>query len=183
MRRIILASLMLLICAIASAQHMKFMGIPLDGTITTFTAKLQAKGAKISPYNSKIGAGCRWFVGSFFGEDANIFVYFDTKSKVVYRAKAVIESEDFSQLKRIYNDISESIDSKYDATCTVDRHNNYESTSYSVDLKTSADFYEGIIDLYFDDNGSTYSKKYVLHIDYYDWANRRKYIRSINDDI
>ena len=27
-----------------SQEHLKFMGIPLDGTITQFQAKLQAKG-------------------------------------------------------------------------------------------------------------------------------------------
>ena len=100
MKRTISLLLLCMIWFVASAQqHMKFMGIPLDGTITTFTTKLQAKGVKISPNNSKSGAGCRWFVGSFFGQSAEIYVYYNPTTKIVYRAKAVIERDKFEQLK------------------------------------------------------------------------------------
>lgn len=39
-----------------------------------------------------IGAGCRCFGGgTFSGEEAKLYVYYNAKTKIVYRAKAVIE--------------------------------------------------------------------------------------------
>lgn len=184
MKRTISLLLLCMIWFVASAQqHMKFMGIPLDGTITTFTTKLQAKGVKISPNNSKSGAGCRWFVGSFFGQSAEIYVYYNPTTKIVYRAKAVIERDKFEQLKNIYDEISTSIDSKYLGRHKEDTYEGKVSIHYDIDLETSADYYEGSIDLFFTDNGLTYYTTYYLHIDYYDEANRRKHERSINNDI
>lgn len=184
MKRTISLLVLCMIWFVASAQqHMKFMGIPLDGTISTFTTKLQAKGVKISPNNNKSGVGCRWFIGTFYGESAEIYVYYNPTTKIVYRAKAVIERDKFDLLKDIYDEISASIDSKYLGRHKEYTHEGRVSIHYDIDLETSADFYEGVIDLFFTDNGLKYYTTYYLHIDYYDEVNRRKHERSINNDI
>lgn len=170
-------------CLIASAQHMKFMGIPLDGTIANFTTKLQAKGISIHPNNNKVDSGCRWFQGYFFGKSADIYIYYDASTKIVYRGKAVIEDTDYERLKNLYDDISSSIDDKYLGQHKEETYKGYPSINYQIDLQTSADYYEGNIDLYFTDNGFTYYKTYYLHVDYYDETNQRKHDRSINNDI
>lgn len=166
-----------------SAQHMKFMGIPLDGTIANFTTKLKAKGIEISPNNRMLDAGCRWFKGYFYGKAAEIYVYYDPATKIVYRAKAVIEDSDYDRLKGIYDEILTSIEEKYLGRHKQDTYEGYPSTLFQIDLQTSADYYEGNIDLFFSDNGLTYYKTYYLHVDYYDEANKRKHNCSINNDI
>ena len=83
---------------------MKFMGIPLNGTINQFQTKLSTKSVTVDVATNKtIGVGCRAFKGSFSGKDAQIFVYYDESSKVVYRAKAVIQSSDEDICDNNYN--------------------------------------------------------------------------------
>lgn len=179
MKKTLVLCLMFMLCIVVSAQHMKFMGIPLDGTISAFTAKLQVKGVKISPNNRNSSAGCRWLYGTFYGQDADIYVYYNPSTKIVYRAKAVISRQNLNQLKGLYGNISASIDSKYKGRHKEGTYEGRESMHYDIDLKISADYYEGTIDLYFSEDDDAY----YLHVDYYDEANMRKHVRSINNDI
>lgn len=49
----------------AQAEHLKFMGIPLTGTITQFQQKLAAKGIVYNKMMSEEAAvGVRWFSGN-----------------------------------------------------------------------------------------------------------------------
>ena len=76
----------------AQTEHLKFMGIPLDGSITAFQNKLQAKGIKYDAEGSRLlKVGCRCFKGTFSGEEADFYVYYNERTKIVYRAKAVIK--------------------------------------------------------------------------------------------
>lgn len=93
-----------MIFAIASfAQsnvHIKFMGIPVTGTIAQFQAKLVAKGCTYNKVASaSISNGTRAFKGTFVGNKVDIYVYYDTNTKIVYRTKAVVSgvSEDIAE--------------------------------------------------------------------------------------
>lgn len=183
MKRTFFILLLCTVSLISSAQHMKFLGIPLDGTITNFTTKLQAKGFFIDPDNNKLDSGCRMFQGHFYGKTATIYIYYDATTKIVYRGKALIEDSDYDRLKNLYDEISSSIDGKYLGRHKEDTYKGYPSVSYQIDLQTSADYYEGNIDLFFTDNGLTYYKLFYLHVDYYDGANLQKHEHSIKDDI
>ena len=66
----------------ALSQHMKFMGIQLDGTIAQFTTKLQQKGVTISSENKYSGDGCRYFSGIFYGKEAKILVFYIPSTKI-----------------------------------------------------------------------------------------------------
>ena len=96
MTKRIVTLMFLIVLAIGSRhaqgqEHMKFMGIPLNETINQFQTKLSAKGVTVDvAANKTIGVGCRTFKGFFSGKDAQIFVYYDENTKVVYRAKAVV---------------------------------------------------------------------------------------------
>ena len=58
MKKIISIFFALCMCLSISAQeHMKFMGIPLDGTIDNFTLKLKVKGVTYDVAKSKICNG------------------------------------------------------------------------------------------------------------------------------
>lgn len=100
----LLFTLCCMIFAIASfAQsnvHIKFMGIPVTGTIAQFQAKLVAKGCTYNKVASaSISNGTRAFKGTFVGNKVDIYVYYDTNTKIVYRTKAVVSgvSEDIAE--------------------------------------------------------------------------------------
>lgn len=86
MKKIISVLFALFICLSISAQeHMKFMGIPLDGTIDNFALKLKTKGITCDVVKSKaLGPGCKFYNGTFMGEKATFMVFFNAKSRVVF---------------------------------------------------------------------------------------------------
>lgn len=76
MRKVLFSILLCLFAfnAMAQNEHLKFMGIPLDGTIDAFQKKLEAKGVKYDKIiSNSIPIGVRGFKGRFAGEDAEIF--------------------------------------------------------------------------------------------------------------
>ena len=94
----ILFLILITISGFAQNNHMTFMGIPLDGKINKFEKALKDKGVKAKkyPYKDKGSESFRYYQGVFSGEQAEILVYYDKDTKIVYRAKVVIEcsSED-----------------------------------------------------------------------------------------
>ena len=110
MKKIISILFALCLCMAASAQqHMKFMGIPLDGTIDNFALKLKAKGVTYDAAKSKTaGQGCRVFNGTFMGEKATINVAYNPKSKMQY---PTVESAHIPFLN-----LTESLQQKYPNT-------------------------------------------------------------------
>ena len=73
--------------AASARQHLKFMGIPLDGTIDNFTLKLKYKDVTYDAAESKSAdAGTRIFHGKFMGEKARFVVFYNYKSKIVFSA-------------------------------------------------------------------------------------------------
>lgn len=152
--------------AMAQVEHMKFMGIPLDGTIDTFQKKLEAKGVKYDKQTSSIiPVGCRVFSGRFASEDATIFVYYDERTKVVYRAKAVLSFYSRDIVKTKYSNFKYQLEQKYpQADITEDKYENEDSSDFHIPFL-------GSIDLYQSTNYSNYNNPYSLHIDYYDLIN------------
>lgn len=74
---------MAVLCGI-HAQHFEFMGIPIDGSIEAFDAKLKAKGFVSSKdfgiENTKTE---KWYDGRFAGDDVVLSVY-STRTNIVY---------------------------------------------------------------------------------------------------
>ena len=91
----LLKILMLLIISFAAtsanAQHLDFMGIPINGTIANFQSKLLNKGCSIMKNNSRIPVGIRGYDGIFAGKQAQIYVYYNPKTQIVYQARAAID--------------------------------------------------------------------------------------------
>lgn len=91
-----------MVAVCAQAQHMKFMGIPLDGTIDSFQAKLAAKGIKPDKqYNATTPVGSRFFEGIFCGYQAEFYAYYNAKTKNVYRCKACICNTSLNYVNRV----------------------------------------------------------------------------------
>ena len=169
--------LVLTLGVMAQTQHMKFMGIPLNGTISAFHQKLVAKGCKHDvEVSNAVGAGGRAFTGTFFGEKASIYVYYNAKTKVVYRAKACIDRSSEDDIVRKYNEVKSALEEKYpNAYMVKGEHNGYEVMHFYTD--------QGEIDLYVSKHDNVYPTQYTLHIDYFDEVNDKKNENSKMNDL
>lgn len=121
MKKIIMLWLFAIISIVGIAQntteHLSYMGIPITGTITQFQTKLQAKRCSLDKQTSNsLGVGCRAFKGNFIGNKVTIFVYYDEKTKVVYRVKSVISKISESIADQKYEYIKNMLLQKYGMT-------------------------------------------------------------------
>lgn len=186
MKKLMLLIIFCLMTVVVQAQteHLKFMGLPLNGTITAFQSKLQAKGIK---YDSKTSAGikdpCRAFRGVFSGNDANIYVYYNEKTKVVYRAKAVIEYRNKETGESKFSDFKYNLKTKYANAYSYDgEQNNHPSFSLNVfDSKEERQI--GTIDLYFTNAPYSFMDEVYLHVDYTDTPNKSVNEKNNLDDL
>lgn len=154
----------------SSQTHMKFMGIPLNGTINAFQQKLAAKGVQPNKaLNEILPVGTRVFTGTFCGYEAEIGVYYNTKTKTVYRAKAFFTGEDKEQMQRRYNEFLDLLNNKYpDAEVTEGENDGFDACGWRIWGEDSA---VGWIELFISEDNSFYPTQYTLHIDYTDAIN------------
>lgn len=187
-----LFTLCFLIFAIVSfAQantHIKFMGIPLTGTIAQFQAKLVAKGCTYNKVASAtIPNGTRAFNGTFVGNKVDIFVYYDTKTKVVYRTKAVVSGVTEDIAEQEYSKIKNLLSQKYGSDFD-DMFVGTQGGKESVSFMSANDEGEinGSIDLFITQDEETWVRapyNYNLHIDYNDRINTNNHENQQLDEI
>lgn len=164
-------------------QHLKFMGIPLTGTIDQFQKKLAAK--RIYPnraFNRQSAFGSRMFDGIFEGRSCSFHVYY-TNSKVVYRAKAVYSNEDEDLAERFYNDTKNLLQTKYSSENFEDgEQDGYPTLTITVTDETGSKII-GFIDLYRSKYYSYGMTSYSVHVDYTDYLNNIKHNNDNMNDL
>ena len=185
MKRIILATVLVCCSLSLAAQepttHLKFMGIELDGSITDFQSKLLGKGATISKMNNQYPTGIRAYDGIFSGENATILVWYNPRSKQVYRAKAIISREGKDLIEQLKASFENKLDLKYgtDKKTTKsfkdERLHEFEQHSYFVG--------NGAIDLFIVSTSYISESTFFLHIDYQDLINYAKNTADEMDDL
>ena len=115
MKRILIALLFVFSCIGVMAQnaneHLKFMGIPINGTLESFTQKLVAK--KIKSIQAAEGVGL--FNGAFAGKnDCNIFVATVPNRNIVSKVVVCLPPrETWAWLESDYNEFKQMLTSKY----------------------------------------------------------------------
>ena len=114
------------------------------------------------------------FTGIFAGEDSNIFVYYNEKTKIVYRAKAVLTLSGINLAKNKYNNFKEMLKDKY--VC-VEEDGDNNGYSQSVFMSTL-----GVVSIYISKSEYLYDT-YSLHIDYEDAINSKSNEKKIMDDL
>lgn len=203
MKRFLSTLFCLLLAVVAFAQnangHLKFMGIPITGTISQFHTKLVAKGCTYDKVESSSNsAGMRIFKGNLAQNEVKIIVYYNTKTKIVYRVKALIYGIPEVLATQKYNEFKSFLTVKYDSHYTkTSSFEGKELIQYLAlrDKNTSidpenlpsrlSDVAFGVIKLYIskdlEDWNSPYN--YYLHIDYYDQINNEKNNKNILDDL
>ena len=128
-----------------SNQHLKFMGIPINGSITNFQNKLIAKGLSYNKAISKaIESPVRIFNGQFAGEKADIFVYYNRSLNLVYSVGVVIERSTEDEVV----DLMSHFISSYEAKYGIEAEDNDDSYDFNVDnglirLSYNGDYYDG----------------------------------------
>lgn len=171
-----------------TSNHIKFMGIPLTGTIAQFQAKLVAKGCSYNKAASaSISNGTRAFKGTFVGNKVDIYVYYDIKTKIVYRTKAVVSgvSEDLAEQE--YSKIKDLLSQKYGSD-SEDMYVGTKDGKESVSFISANDEGEinGSIDLFITQDEETWIRapfNYNLHVDYNDRINTNKHENQQLDEI
>lgn len=186
-RPIILVSLLLLLCAplqVSAQQHLKFMGIPLTGSIDNFQRKLAAKG--IQPdreFNRIMPFGSRCFKGRFTGKSCTIHTYY-TDNKIVYRAKAVYSNDNEGLADQFYEEIKELLQTKYpNGLVKNSTYEGYDAFDVMV-LAADGETVLGFINLYKTRYGmSVIDYEYAIHVDYTDYINSNAKENEKMDDL
>lgn len=166
---LIVMMLMLTLTGFAQQTHLKFMGIELDGTVSTFQTKLQAKGVTVSRQNNQYPAGMRAYDGIFSGKKAQIIVWFNPRTKQVYRAKAIINRYGKDMIEQLREDMENKLDLKYGTQRKFtevfkdDHLHEFKQCNYYTD--------EGSIDLFIVSSGYSSQNDFYLHVDYKDKVN------------
>lgn len=165
----------LTVAIVCQAQHLKFMGIPLDGNINSFQQKLISKGLRPDKEaNAITPVGIRMYNGEFCGYDATIVVFYEKKSKNVYSAKAVVRQSEVTRAKSTSKDLCSRLFNKYGGNVGED-DNGFATYEYHMMEKIpelgDRFFNEiGVITL----NVTNPEYDYFIHIEYYDSTNGAK---------
>lgn len=181
---ILLIISVLSLCFSAQAEHLKFMGIPLTGSITQFQNKLAAKGVTHDKKASAIASvGTRIFNGKFAGSNAQIVVWYDADTKIVYGTKAIYECYSTTTRDNKYNDIKDMLSTKYsEETSSEGYQDGHDTFSITVtdDLGYSI---IGLISLYCSQRDFPYDDTYLVHVEYIDAENYGKNQDSKMNDL
>ena len=151
-------ALVLTLGVMAQTQHLKFQGIPLNGTISAFHQKLVAKGFKHEAVLSKgLAVGTRAFSGVCFGKKCIVGVYYIPKTKLVYSVGVTIPYDDEDVQYADFERINNALTKKY------------------PNAEVSEDEYEDV-NTYFLDEGRIHviCELNLLHVMYYDEENTAK---------
>ena len=174
----------------AQNGHLKFMGIPIDGPVSSFQQKLEAKGMSYDAQTSKsLEAGIRVMDGIFAGYKCEIVLYYTPKTKNMYEVQVLMESSDEETIGSRVREMIELVTSKYD-----DSFYGLDTVNSIVILKVFPKRYPsdkdflwtrcyGRIAIYRDDDDDDYYKNYRLRIFYTDQLNDDKNDESKLSDI
>lgn len=170
------------------------MGLPLNMTISQFTTKAAAKGISHDKKISAIlNADTRAFKGRFFGADAAIYVYYNLKTKLVYRAKACVDFDSRYSAEKFLKSVLSGLEKKYpDGWSESDTQDGFPSFTYYMPDTSKGTYIidnepnytiMGGVDGYITTFSDYPDDSYTVHIDYIDLENQTKNVNSNIDDL
>lgn len=187
MKKIISVLFAFCVCLSISAQeHMKFMGIPLDGTIDNFALKLKAKGITYDAAKSKlISPGSKLYHGTFMGEKATFVVYFNTKSKVVFGVMVDMPYTSTELAFTPFKNISEQLLKKYPkAVYEASRDSDGDTNGFTFHIPNEAETQRiGVIIQTLCPSKSLLEKDCTINLMYTDVDNFQKSEAKNNEDL
>lgn len=111
MKRIVIALICILFSTLAIAQeHLEFRGIPLDGSSTSFIAKLTEDGFKYEGREND----CDKLIGIFAGKDCTLYLESTATTKTVHAACVIINKQtEWENVKADYALLKQGLTAKY----------------------------------------------------------------------
>ena len=195
MNKIIFLTFLILFTPVAlwSHKHAEFQGIPLDMTISNFSSKLQQKGFKYNSKKSATNDPIRYFDGKFYGKDCELLVFYNPKSKTVYRAKVLIDCYSRHAADMLIRELKDGYDIKYGSEGDF-RYEKFDVNGYPGWRRFFIDEDDwsehdgsigylviGEVQLWI--SYSSYTDNYTVHIDYFDAENLGKYNYLLQEDL
>lgn len=134
MKKVCLLSCLLLITMFSCAQHLKFMGIPINGNINSFQTKIAQKGIKVSNRSKTTPAGIRVFEGYFANEKADVIVFYNVKTRNVYHCRVAFDRvfETIDEVQTKFDYYKELLNQKYDGLTSDMIDEMKSNTSFSI---------------------------------------------------
>mgnify|MGYP000002059982 FL=1 len=153
----------------AQGEHLKFMGIEIKGSITEFQQHLLTKGLRVSYVSKGLPEGQRVYDGHFSGYPAQVVVFFNARTRQVFRAKVMIDRQGRDQATNLLNELMAKLDLKYGAE---NRRSHDFTDEYRHKFKQSAyTISNGEIDLFVTSTGYVDQDTFYVNIDYKDATN------------
>ena len=183
MKHILVFILALLVALNLSAQteHVRFLGIPLDGTIQQFQESLVANGCSLDQKTSELlPKGMCALRGSYAEHDALMIVLYDETADVVYQAKAIITCQGEETSDSVFNVINQQLQLEY-GTLLSTKSIQYGHESYGYTILSKERVVVGDIGLFMtrDENNPNV---FLVQVQYTDTANLRVHERQQSDD-
>ena len=187
--KLILIAIFSVICMSVHAKHLEFMGIPISGTITSFQTKLQAKGCTISKTNNQYPSGIRVFNGVFAGKDCKILVWYNHRTKQVYKVRAISDCVSSEVAHDTFNYYKDLLNKKYEGKAiNSDIFENTSNDEYDFSMAVMQPPIEvgskvlGFIGVFIIDYDN-YPRTYGVAITYEDFEGTSKNEQNTLDDL
>ena len=162
-------------------EHVKFLGIPLDGTIRQFHESLTANGFRFDQKtNDLLPKGMRAFLGTYAERDAMVIVLYDEVADVVYQAKAIITCQGVINSDSVFNEINGQLQSEY-GTLLSTKSIQYGHEAYGYTILSKERVVVGDIGL-FVTKDENYPDVFLVQVQYTDTANLRIHERQQSGD-
>ena len=167
--------------------HLNFMGIPINGDISTFHTKILAKGFRTHvDVNKLLPAGIRTYNGTYAGYDSNLTVLYDPTSKIVYDVKVAINTDEVETRDSIYGRLKKAISKNYTNNVNYIYNDVLNTELYAI-LNNGGNGLIGRIQLYtniksLNENKASYLKTiddYIIFIEYIDHNNYMAHMNNI----
>lgn len=189
--KLFILSLLLSVCTICSAQteHMKFMGIPIDGTVDSFVAKLKNKGfTYLGDHN---GMAC--LSGEFAAtKDCDIVVIRLSDLDQVNSVSVFFpETNSWNEIYTLYITMKDLLTSKYGKPQSVEEFSDYTPSGDRLKYRRLLEDECNYISEYKCENGkiqlkmqrNDYQTAATIMLRYIDKANANKSLKKIMDDL
>ena len=177
MRTTFLSLLLLLsLSSTAQTEHVRFLGIPLDGSIQHFQEELTTKGCSDGKV-FLILEGMKAFKGSYAGHDALLMVFYDETIDVVYQAKAVITCQGEDSCEAVFNEINEQLQTEH-GTFLSTKSIQYGHESYGYTILSPERVVMGDVGLYVTKEENS-PNGFLVQVQYTDTANMRLHEKQI----
>ena len=112
-------------------EFMQFMGIPIDGSVSSFARKLQSKGFKLVTYVDDNVL----LVGNFAGySDCSVYVCGDNEKKMSHVFVSLPVQSSWSELEKRYSSLKTNLTEKYGNPVCIEECKNANSTDFMAQL-------------------------------------------------